>query len=227
MAFKVMPSLLTIAIWIVCCADQHAVVLAGSASLAQEKQALQTHANPIRRVVSLLQGLSQKITEEGEKEKKLFDKFMCYCKKARAEVEKTIAENSDKEPMVQADIKGAKSKLSKLKMQKTAHSTDRNGVQKEIQAAEQERAGEKKSNVEERTELKAYLDAMNKARKFIAKGQAGMFIQSSVKAPLLSAIESSSSLDVSDRNAISTFLSGTGLRMPGSGQILGIIERTK
>jgi len=36
--------------------------------------------NPIRKVVTLLQNMQIKVTAEGEKEKELFDKFMCYCK---------------------------------------------------------------------------------------------------------------------------------------------------
>ena len=37
---------------------------------------LQTEANPIRKIVTLLQDMQKEITAEGEKEKKLYDKFM-------------------------------------------------------------------------------------------------------------------------------------------------------
>ena len=40
---------------------------------------LQTEANPIRKVVTLLQDMQKEIEAEGEKEKGLYDKFMCYC----------------------------------------------------------------------------------------------------------------------------------------------------
>ena len=40
---------------------------------------LQTEANPIRKVVTLLQDMQKEIEAEGEKEKALYDKFMCYC----------------------------------------------------------------------------------------------------------------------------------------------------
>eukprot|EP00446_Apocalathium_sp_SHHI-4_P002066 CAMPEP_0177189076 /NCGR_PEP_ID=MMETSP0367-20130122/20072_1 /TAXON_ID=447022 ORGANISM="Scrippsiella hangoei-like, Strain SHHI-4" /NCGR_SAMPLE_ID=MMETSP0367 /ASSEMBLY_ACC=CAM_ASM_000362 /LENGTH=80 /DNA_ID=CAMNT_0018636583 /DNA_START=61 /DNA_END=300 /DNA_ORIENTATION=- len=35
--------------------------------------------NPIRRVVTMLQGMQTKIVEEGKRDQELYDKFMCYC----------------------------------------------------------------------------------------------------------------------------------------------------
>ncbi len=35
--------------------------------------------NPIRKVVTLLQTMQKKVTEEGEAEAQLYKKFMCYC----------------------------------------------------------------------------------------------------------------------------------------------------
>jgi len=37
-------------------------------------------ANPIRRVVTLMQDMQKEIEAEGEKEEGLYKKFMCYCK---------------------------------------------------------------------------------------------------------------------------------------------------
>jgi hypothetical protein len=39
-----------------------------------------TTANPIRKVVTLLQDMQKEIEAEGEKEEELFEKFMCFCK---------------------------------------------------------------------------------------------------------------------------------------------------
>ena len=43
-------------------------------------QAAEVQANPIRKVVSMLQGLQKKVEAEAKKDQELYDKFMCYCK---------------------------------------------------------------------------------------------------------------------------------------------------
>eukprot|EP00425_Heterocapsa_triquetra_P009464 CAMPEP_0195130618 /NCGR_PEP_ID=MMETSP0448-20130528/143541_1 /TAXON_ID=66468 /ORGANISM="Heterocapsa triquestra, Strain CCMP 448" /LENGTH=74 /DNA_ID=CAMNT_0040168535 /DNA_START=11 /DNA_END=232 /DNA_ORIENTATION=- len=53
---------------------------AAVAARASEVAVAQNHANPIRKVVTMLQNMQMKVTEEGEKEKELYNKFMCYCK---------------------------------------------------------------------------------------------------------------------------------------------------
>ena len=40
---------------------------------------LQMEANPIRKVVTLLQDMQKELEAEGEKEEELYNKFMCYC----------------------------------------------------------------------------------------------------------------------------------------------------
>merc|ERR1719221_976108 len=41
---------------------------------------LASHANPVRKVVTMLQQMQAKVAEEGKKEEDLYEKFMCYCK---------------------------------------------------------------------------------------------------------------------------------------------------
>lgn len=51
-----------------------------------------TGANPIRKVVNMLQVLKGKVEAEGEKEQELFDKYMCYCSNAGGGLAKSIAD---------------------------------------------------------------------------------------------------------------------------------------
>merc|ERR1719178_623925 len=53
-------------------------------------------ANPIRKVVTMLQNMQKQVTAEGEKEQELFDKFMCYCKTGRGDLEASIADANNK-----------------------------------------------------------------------------------------------------------------------------------
>merc|ERR1719401_31999 len=62
-------------------------------------------ANPIRKVVNMLQNMQKKITAEGEKKEKLFDEYMCYCKNADTTLAKSIADAEDKIPQLESGIK--------------------------------------------------------------------------------------------------------------------------
>merc|ERR1719361_1037070 len=48
-------------------------------------------ANPIRKVVMMLRNMQKQVTEEGQKQAELYDKFMCYCQTAVGDLEKSIA----------------------------------------------------------------------------------------------------------------------------------------
>merc|ERR1719240_34946 len=61
-------------------------------------------ANPIRRVVNMLEAMQKKVVAEGETEEELFNKFMCYCKTNKGALEDTIAAAETKGPAVSAAI---------------------------------------------------------------------------------------------------------------------------
>jgi len=54
------------------------------------------HANPIRKVVTMLQNMQEKVEADGERETHLYEKFMCYCKSAGGGLDGGIAEASAK-----------------------------------------------------------------------------------------------------------------------------------
>merc|ERR1712159_499819 len=78
--------------------------------------------NPIRKVVGLMQGMKKEVEEEGEKEKELFEGFMCYCKsndgalaeQAEAatalalEMKAKVESETSEKKQVDADLKQAK-----------------------------------------------------------------------------------------------------------------------
>merc|ERR1719413_212799 len=75
----------------------------------------QAVANPIRKVVTLLQNMQQKVKAEGEKEEDLYSKFMCYCKTGVGELESRIAAAGTAAPQLEASIKGGEEKLAQTK----------------------------------------------------------------------------------------------------------------
>merc|ERR1719510_820737 len=72
-------------------------------------------ANPIRRVVTMLQMMQRKVQEEGKKEKQLFDKFMCYCDTSSDALKQSIAAAETKVPQLESSIKEAKAEVDRLK----------------------------------------------------------------------------------------------------------------
>merc|ERR550537_211478 len=73
----------------------------------------------------MMQALQAKVEKEGEVEKELFDKYMCYCKNGAEALAKSIADAEAKGPELTAAIEEATGKLSQLKEDIKAHQADR------------------------------------------------------------------------------------------------------
>merc|ERR1719198_2552405 len=85
----------------------------------------QAGANPVRKVVTMLQSMQKKVTAEGEKEVELFEKFMCYCKNSDGALAKSISDAEEKIGQVTADIEAGEAEVKQLKSDLKQHQTDR------------------------------------------------------------------------------------------------------
>ena len=56
----------------------------------------------------------KKVMEEGEKEKKLYEKFMCYCKKNGGALEASITGANTKVPAIEINIKSSEEQKAQL-----------------------------------------------------------------------------------------------------------------
>merc|ERR1719355_47275 len=92
-------------------------------------------ANPIRKVVTMLQAMQKKVTAEGEKEEELFEKFMCYCKNGAGALSKSIADAEAKGPELTADIEAAESQVAQYKGDLKQHQSDRAAAKEAMAAA--------------------------------------------------------------------------------------------
>merc|ERR1719183_3425341 len=107
--------------------------------------------------------MEKKVTAEGEKEKELFDKFMCYCKNAGGTLGKSIADAEAKVPTVTADIEEAEAKLKQDKEDLKSAQTDRAAAKAAMAEATTIREKEAAEFAKEKAELSANIDAMTKA----------------------------------------------------------------
>merc|ERR1719502_1830223 len=124
----------------------------------------------------MLQAMEKKVEAEGEKEKELFEKYMCYCKNAGGDLSKSIADAKAKVPEVGSDIEEAEAKLAGLKEDLKQHQVDRSAAKEAIAEATALREKEAASYATESSELKANIAAVEKATAAIEKGMGSAFV---------------------------------------------------
>merc|ERR1719158_2506928 len=92
---------------------------------SQLKSKTKSTANPIRRIVTMLQDMTKSVEAEGLKEKELYEKFMCYCKTSGAELTKSIEDAEVKIPQLEADIKAVSAEAAQLIEDLQSHKASR------------------------------------------------------------------------------------------------------
>jgi len=184
----------------------------------------QVAANPVRKVVTLLQMMEKKVKEEGERETDLYDKFMCYCKTGVGTLEKSIADAEDKIGELSSSIKATEEELAKTKEKLTADKEDRASAEKTLREATAQRQKEKRSFDAFKTESNANLDMLAMATAAIEKGMAGSFLQTDAAKGLKKLVAALQDMSNDDRDAITSFLSGSTEYAPQAGQIVGILK---
>jgi len=183
-------------------------------------------ANPIRKVVTMLQMMQKKVEAEGVKEEELFEKFMCYCKNGAAALAKSIGDAETKIPQLESSIKQASEMKAQLEEDIKNHQADRAAAKAAMAKATAQREKEAAAFAKEHAESLANIDAAKKATAAISKGMAGGFLQTSAAAVLRKLVLSE---DLSDnqRDMLTSFLAqGSGASYaPASGEIVGILKQ--
>mmetsp|Transcript_59363 Transcript_59363/g.127938 ORF Transcript_59363/g.127938 Transcript_59363/m.127938 type:complete len:702 (+) Transcript_59363:86-2191(+) len=179
-------------------------------------------ANPIRRVVSLLQAMAEKIEAEGKRQDKAMQKYICYCKNNKEELVKSISDGKATIELLTSKIEAATNAKTQAEADLKQAQADRAEAQKANADAEAAREKEASEFAEESGEMKANIDAMAKAIPAIEQGMAGSFLQTVGRIAANSA-----DLSAEDKDAVSAFLqSATGSTYePASGQIVGILKQ--
>jgi len=191
---------------------------------ASARDQAEVTANPIRKVVGMLQAMQKKIAAEGDKEKELFDKFNCYCQTGGSTLGASISAAETKAPQVSADIEEAEAAVVQLKSDLKSHQTDRAAAKAAMADATAIRAKEAATFAALKAELDANLASLAKATAAIEKGMAGSFLQTNDAAVLKRLVLAEDSMAEFDREELTAFLSGTQNYAPASGQITGILK---
>jgi len=199
-----------------------ALLLAGPASVQAVDQTIALSANPIRKVVTMLQNMEKKVKAEGEKEQELYEKFMCYCKNAGGDLGKSIADGGAKMSTLPSAIKEAEAGKKQLDETLKGHQADRSAAKAAMAEAGALRAKDAGAFATEKAENAANIAAMGNAINAI---EAGSFLQTGATQMLKKLMLAKDELDA-DRQDVMAFLSG-GQDAPGSGEITGILKTMK
>jgi len=196
--------------------------LADSDSLAGK---ISLNVNPIRRVVTMLQSMQKKVAVEGEKEKVLFGKFMCYCKTGEGSLSASIESAKNTNEQLIASIKETAATLTQMKADLKTAQADRADAKAAVAKATALREKQAAAYAKESSELKTNIAAMKKATSAIESGMGGAFLQTKAATVLK---ELSVSMDISsmDRDMITAFVTQDRSEyVPASGQITGILKQ--
>jgi len=211
------------------------LALALAAPAASIRRTLETQgqrANPIRKVVRLLQDLEKKIITEGEEGEELYKKYTCYCKSNGKEVAERISAAEAKIPNLGPDVEAAKAEQVQLDEDVEKAKANRAAAKASVANTTATREKEAAAFAKEKSESDTNLAAMKKAIDALRAGSYGGFLQTGAAVTLRKVLSTSGHFfddtDM-DMSAVLSFLTGTQKQgadyAPQSGIIIGTLEQ--
>jgi len=194
--------------------------------------ASESSANPIRRVVTLLQTMQTRVTEEGKRDAEMYKKFACYCTTGAGDLSRSIGAAEAKMPKVTSALKSAKAKNKQLTSDLTSHTGDRTDAKEALAQAVALRKKEAATFAKDSSDTSTNIKALGGAIAAISKGSGAGFLQTST-ASVVRRLTIDMEMSGADRDRLSAFLavdqssSADGSYAPASGEILGILKQMK
>merc|ERR550514_731556 len=134
---------------------------------------LKSHANPIRKVVTLMQNMQKEIEAEGVKEKELFDKFMCFCSANTGDLGKAEEDAKAKAEEMAAKLKSETAEKSQIEQELVDHKADREGAKNDLAESTTLREKESAEFSALKADSETNIAAMASAIPAIEKGMGG------------------------------------------------------
>jgi hypothetical protein len=200
------------------------LLLAALAGLCVAESA-QYRANPIRKVVTMLQDMQKEVEEEGEKEEDMFDKFMCYCSNGEGALDASIAAGKASIEQLGNTVQRGTAEKSQLEQDIVQHKADREEAEKVIKESTAMREKEAAEFAAASGEAKSNIQACTSALAALKKGLSASLLQTGVGQLIRNVIRTSPAVRDSERDVLMSFLeTGSGME-GGSDQIIGIMEQ--
>jgi hypothetical protein len=184
-------------------------------------------ANPIRKVVMMLQNMQKQITEEGVKEQEMYDKFMCYCKTGKGELEGSIATAKAKIEALDSQSKADLETKTMTDQSLKEHIASRDDAKKAMAEATAIREKEAATYAKFKSDHDTNLEALSAATAAIEKGVYGSFLQTSAASTLRKYVMEQATMPDPTRQEVLEFLSGSQSQgyVPQSQEIIGILKQ--
>jgi len=182
-------------------------------------------ANPVRKVVTMMQRMQAQVEAEGKKKEEMFEKFMCYCKNGDKNLGSSIEAAEEKIPQLESTIKESRGGKAQLEGDLKTAEADRAETVTTLGKAKAIREKEAKDFAAQAAETKTNIASLAKAIPAIEQGTASSFIQSNTGATeRLRQLSVSMDMEAVDRDLLASFLAD-GSTSRGSGEILGILKQ--
>jgi chromosome segregation ATPase len=180
--------------------------------------------NPIRKIVSLLQGMQKEIEADGEKEEKAFDKFMCYCNGNTDGMSNSAKESKQMIETLTSKLGALKAEKASMEQELQGHKDSRAAAKVDLSKAENIRNKEHEDFVATSTDQEQNINAMQRAIAALEKGM-GSFLQmpKAQVSRVSNAVEASSTVDDWHKESIMALLQGKQ-GMESSGEITGMLK---
>jgi len=200
--------------------------LALAATTAQSG-GVNNHANPIRKVVTMLQNLKTKVEGEGEKEREIHEKYMCYCKNGAVSLEKSVADAGPKISELESAITESEAKKAGLDNEIVNHLADQVSAKTAMAEATALRGKEKAEFDSATADEQAELGPINEALAALERGAGASFIQSSASQVLKKVVQAKNNMNDGDRSELISFLTADTEYAPADSEIIGILKTLK
>jgi len=187
---------------------------------------LHAEANPIRKVVTILQDMQKELQAEGDKEEGLFNQFMCYCDGNTDGMSKSVEDAGHAITELKSKLEAEKAEKSQLDQELIQHKQDRASAKADLETGTSIRNKEHSDFVATTGDQKENLDAMSGAVTALEKG-AGSFLQSGAAAKVSKVVQASMTMSDYEKNTVVEFLQGknpNGDYSSQSGEIVGMLK---
>lgn len=183
------------------------------------------HANPIRRVVNLLQKMKAKTEEEAREDEELNRKLACYCTKKDAGLQEELGKASSQDEDDASKLETMEGRQGDSKSNLDRDIKDRESNKKSVKDAQDLAAARIKKYSERIATLTDNIKSCAAAIEALKKGLTAAFLQSD-RANILRTFANSNKLDMLDENrqVLLSFLGGSTSGVHGTSEILGILE---
>jgi len=191
-----------------------------------EALTLRQQENPMRKIISLLQGMQKEIEADGEKEQAAFEKFMCYCDGNTDSMYKASAEGKQMIETLTSKLESQKAEKAQLDQELAGHKSSRESAKEDMAKAETLRTKESEEYAASSTDMETNIAAMGGAIGALEKGLGFLQMSGAAKNRVIAMVGNSMKTDDYEKQQIIALLQGKS-GATGSGEILGMLKAMK